>query len=222
MFIGENMEFKEKTLEEFIKSNDVENNVLVKCKENDDVIVIPDGITAIGNKAFTKNFKVKAIFVPSSVKKIYPGYREESVYECEPDDYIGAFSNCLSLVKIRLPKNITEIPDSTFANCSNLTDIEIPSKVTNIGKMAFYGCTNLENVILPDGLLQMQMYSFYNCSYIKNLIVPKSVNFIGKYAFSGMTEEQTVYLQCSEKDAENFHPAWRSGAECKFVFNFKK
>ena len=49
----------------------------------------------------------------------------------------GAFSGCMSLPSIELPKQLEYIGNYAFDNCHSLSKIVIPSKVTYIGEMAF-------------------------------------------------------------------------------------
>lgn len=52
----------------------------------------------------------------------------------------GAFSGCMSLPSIELPKQLEYIGNYAFDNCHSLSKIVIPSKVTYIGEMAFVIC----------------------------------------------------------------------------------
>ena len=52
----------------------------------------------------------------------------------------GAFSGCMSLPSIELPKQLEYIGNYAFDNCHSLSKIVIPSKVTYIGDMAFAFC----------------------------------------------------------------------------------
>ena len=52
----------------------------------------------------------------------------------------GAFSGCMSLPSIELPKQLEYIGNYAFDNCHSLSKIVIPSKVTYIGEMAFAYC----------------------------------------------------------------------------------
>ena len=93
-------------------------------------LVIPGGVTSIGNYAFSGCSSLKSITIPNSVTSIGN----------------SAFSACRSLESINIPESVTSIGNSAFSACSGLTSINIPSSVTSIGESTFYNCTSLTAV----------------------------------------------------------------------------
>jgi hypothetical protein len=65
------------------------------------------------------------------------------------------------LVGIRLPSNITAIPNNFFANCVNLTSFDWASypSLVSIGTRAFEN-TGLSSVVLPAGITSLGEYAF--------------------------------------------------------------
>lgn len=106
----------------------------------------------------------------------------------------SAFVDQSGLVKVTIPKTVTNIGNSVFANCTNLTNIEFEedSQLTYIGSNAFDGCTNLEAITLPIGLEQIYQNTFAGCNKLKTITIPAKVDFIGNYAFQGCTELEEV------------------------------
>jgi hypothetical protein len=49
----------------------------------------------------------------------------------------GAFSDCINLTKIEIPKSVTTVSSYAFYGCLQLKKIKIPSSVTAIGEYAF-------------------------------------------------------------------------------------
>ena len=84
-------------------------------------IVIPDGVTSIGNWAFSGCSKLENITIPNSVTSI--------------GDW--GFDDCSSLTSVEIPDSVTSIGDWAFNGCSSLTSITIPESVTDIGKCSF-------------------------------------------------------------------------------------
>ena len=95
-------------------------------------VVIEDGVTSIGNYAFSDCSSLTSITIPDSVTSI--GYY--------------AFFYCTSLTSITIPDSVTSIGNYAFSNCTNLTSIKIPSSVTSMDSKAFYNCSSLKTISL--------------------------------------------------------------------------
>ncbi len=94
-------------------------------------LVIPDGVTSIGDRAFYGCTGLTSVTIPSSVTSI--GYY--------------AFYGCTGLTSVTIPRGVTRIETSTFEGCTGLTSVRIPRGVTRIGLHAFNKCENLANAI---------------------------------------------------------------------------
>ncbi len=137
---------------DFIIGDNLKMDLIAYNGDGGDVVV-PDGITLIGNMAFDNYFTVTSVKLPSSVTAIGEGAffnctGMKSVEIPASVTSIGpmAFYDCESLTSVELPPNITGIEDSTFSWCSSLTSVTIPAGVTSIGQSAFEFCTALTDV----------------------------------------------------------------------------
>ena len=137
-------------------------------KENIKSITIPDGVTSIGDSAFSWCRSLTDITIPDSVTSI----------GCE------AFYNCSSLTNITIPDGVTSIEYGTFYDCSSLTNITIPDSVTSIKCEAFYNCSSLTNITIPDGVTSIESETFYNCQSLSNIDISNSLISIGMDAFA--------------------------------------
>ena len=121
-------------------------------------VVIPDGITVIGDHAFDAVLLGKrgagqpdSVYIPDSVRVI-----EKMAFfgNCRTaGDTINGFEIVSGLKSVRLPSNLESIGKSAFADCAVLTDVtfdEIPEGTITVGDKAFAGCTALENCSLFD------------------------------------------------------------------------
>ena len=93
-------------------------------------VIIGDGVTTIGDRAFLDCSSLTSVTIPNSVTTI------------------GAFAfhKCRSLTSITIPNSVTTIGYSAFSFCSSLTSITIPNSVKTIGYSVF-GETNVAKVI---------------------------------------------------------------------------
>ena len=107
-------------------------------------LIIPDNYVVEGN-TFTKNITLKYVFMASGV----------TLYNC-------CFSECPSLVSVKLSNTLEKIPDDAFDKCSSLARITIPDNVTSIGSGAFIGCA-LKKIALSRNISNIGETAFLNC-----------------------------------------------------------
>ena len=105
-------------------------------------LVIGDGVTHIGDKAFAYFGGVTSVWLPDSLKTI--------------GSY--AFSDT-KLLGIRIPEGVTEIGTRAFQNAGQLAYAVLPESLQSIGIMAFGG-TALCGVALPNPQTQVGYYAF--------------------------------------------------------------
>ncbi len=115
-----------------------------------------------------------------------------------PDD---AFSGCMMLNTLRLPKSITTIGARAFAGCTKLTALQLPEGLTAIGDSAFAGCKTLDFGDLPAGITTINSHTFQNCLALKKVLLPKGVTSIGTGAFAGCTKLTDFTLAVNDPNA---------------------
>ena len=170
----------------------------------DGELVIPDGVTSIGDYAFRGCTGLTSVTIPDSVTSI----GSSAFYYCTgltsiiiPDGVtsIGdwAFSGCRGLTSITIPDSVTSIGSSAFQSCTGLTSITIPDSVTSIGSSAFSGCTSLTSVTIPDSVTSIGFDAFSGCTGLTSVTIGNSVESIGYSAFSGCYKLVEVYNKSS-------------------------
>ena len=163
-------------------------------------VIIKNGITSIGNGAFSDCQGLTSAIIPNSVT------------------YIGecAFYGCSSLTSVTIPNSVTSIGFWAFKDCCGLTSVTIPNSLKGIG---FSGCFRLksihvennhptyfsengilfnkskskivhypagktdENYTIPNSVTTIGGEAFSDCSALKSVTIPNSVTAIEDYAF---------------------------------------
>ena len=152
-------------------------------------IVIPDTVTAIGNRALY-NLSITSVTIPNSVTTIGN----------------DAFEYCEALESVTIPDSVTTIGNYAFEGCSSLTSLTIPDSVTSIGTQAFSGLSSLENLTIGSGITSIPEYAFGYCDSLKSLTIPDSVTSIDEDAFynCGSLESVTIGSGLGSYDGELF------------------
>lgn len=171
-------------------------------------VVIPNGITYIGELAFWDCSGLTSITIPNSVTSIGG----------------GAFADCTGLSSMLIPRSVTEIglneEGYPFVGCTSLTFIVvedgnpiydsrnncnaiiltesnelifgckntiIPNDVMTIGYSAFADCTGLTSITIPNSVTSIGGGAFWGCTGLTSVDIPNSVTSIGYGAFEGCT-----------------------------------
>jgi hypothetical protein len=99
---------------------EIEGTVLVKYSADAENVIIPEGITVIGDYAFNDCENITSVTIPEGVTVI-----EEN-----------AFRDRNNITSVTIPEGVTSIGDSAFYRCNNLRTVSV-SRKTKIGEGAF-------------------------------------------------------------------------------------
>ena len=175
-------------------------------------LVIPDGVTSVGDYAFYGCSGLTSVEIPDSVTSI-GGYVFSGCsgltsvhisdiakwcaisfkYGENPLTYgHNLYVNSQLVKDLIIPDGVTSIGDYAFNGCSGLTSVEIPDSVTSIGSYAFSGCSGLTSITIPESVTGIGDYAFYNCSGLLSVAISKNTTSIGEGAFGSCGNLQYV------------------------------
>lgn len=155
-------------------------------------IVVENGVTSIGNEAFSECDNLNNVSLPKSITRIGGAafvYSLGLTHISIPDKVTciegGAFAGCENLSSISIPDSVTTIEWNAFSYCYNLKDITIPDNVTYIGDNAFAYCKSLTTISLPAGVTRIEDGIFCCCYNLSDIKILGKITYIGSHSFTG-------------------------------------
>lgn len=165
---------------------------------------VPDGVTSIGEFAFSNCTSLASIALPKTLKRISDGafcgctgIRRIDIPDGVEAVGFRAFYACANLAEIALPATITSVgqnlfekcdrltsikfsalkrvPDGMFKGCVGLSSISFPDGTESVGPYAFEGCTGLSSVTFPESITSLEQKSFKDCTKLTEVVIPKGV-----------------------------------------------
>ena len=185
---------------------DIKDEVLVKYHGNTNVVVVPEGVTKIGDSAFEECLRLTSVTIPEGVTSIGAyafadcvRLRNIAFPESLNEIGEGAFDACENITEIKIPAGVTVIKEHTFCDCTRLRSIELPESLVSIERYAFSDCTNLANVTIPFGVTTLEGDAFYGCRNLMKIKLPVSVTYFGYGeesggVFSGLPNSAVFYV----------------------------
>ena len=158
------------------------NSPLAGCKNLS--VTIRDGVSSIGDYAFSQSSFLASISLPESLTSIGR----------------SAFYYCTGLTSFTIPSSVTSIGQYAFYNCTGLTTMDVPASVTSIAPYTFQSCKGLTSVTLHEGLTTISEYAFSYCSGLTAFTIPSTVSSIGNRAFENCTGLTSMIIPDSATD----------------------
>ena len=172
-------------------------------------VVIPEGVTIIGARAFAFYPGLKGISIPSTVTRIddyafikCPNLQSITV---SPDNPVFRSENncCIERSTNRLvfgcgksviPEGVTVISKDAFNGCESLTKINVPSSIVRIDEDAFFECVNLKELHIQEGVIEIGKLAFCDCCNLTGIRIPASATKIANGAFYNCKKLQSIQV----------------------------
>lgn len=170
--MGDGAQFYQKNSNQTISNNSASFRSCVKLEK----IIIPNGVTYIGNRNFGECYSLQTISLPDGLV-FSEGYE---------------FYNCNSLSNVLFGNTQTTIPNYALASCGALTSIDLKN-ITSIGDQAFNSDYALD-CVLPNGLTSIGNSAF-SSSGLTEVTIPNTVTSIGNSVFSSCSSLRKVVFE---------------------------
>ena len=171
-----NFEYIDKTPDEITEESPEFTKIWFIGDSTIKTVVIPEGVTAIGDYAFANLTALTKVILPSTLERIDQ----------------GAFYGCTNLVTVEGLENVKFINQHAFDGCNLKGNITL--NATAIADYAFSGNKKLAGVTLSSATQSVGAYAFSGCEGLKELSVEASIVKLGQYAFSGCEKLKEVEL----------------------------
>ncbi len=196
---------------ETMRALQIEDGVLVRCKDGSPSITVPTGVIEIGAAAFKNCEKLEKIDFGDELKAI----RSEAFRGCKSLKEVrfnkqirtvgdSVFRDCINLERVIVENGDIEIGERAFENCAKLTAVSLPDSMAEIYGGVFNSCKSLESIKLPESLIVLGESSFADCVKLKEIVIPRNVTKIDDMVFNGCTSlERIVFEGAVQKFGKN-------------------
>ena len=194
-------------------------NPWYSLREDVTAVIIEDGITRIGDYAFSDFTQMYAITLPASVESIgncafqgccvltdifiedltaWINIQQEGEYARPTNNGTATqkhlYLNRELVTDLVIPEGITSIPANAFGGCVDITTVLIPNGVQSIDLLAFSQCAALKSVTIPDSVTSIGTSAFLMCNSLTDITIPDGVTTIGDDAFNGCSSLTSIVI----------------------------
>lgn len=172
----------------------------------DTQITVKEGTTAIANGAFNKQSNLTSVVLPNGLTSIgdraFAGTSLTQVTIPASVTDIGseAFNDAKKLASVTFNDGLKTIGDSAFDGCSLLNTVALPNSLTKLGKSAFLyagrdAATADGTLTIGGGLTEIPERAFMGMSKTGGaLTIPAGITKIGASAFSGTSSFTSIVI----------------------------
>ena len=168
-------------------------------------VILPQGITSIGNYAFG-NLSISSVNMPDSITSIGKFAFTNNYY--------------MSLDTLKLPEQLSTLGHGAFGHCWSIKSVIFPNKLRQVSGNAFVRCENLNSIVLGDSVESIGNDAFKDCPIkrvtITTPIPPASVSGCGIDPFSCI-----LFVPDESKELYENADWWKYFKEIKSIGSYK-
>lgn len=174
-------------------------------------VVIPEGITEIGESAFEGCCNLENITIPKSLESIegYAFYETkwfDKISEEGIDDFV-IINGILTLYtgtesNVIVPEGVKAIGGLAFSSFTNqplLTSITLPCTLKRLCPKAFRRCTALSAIEIPKSVIQIDCCTFKDCYGLTEITIPDGIDCLEESVFAGCNNLISAHIPNSVK-----------------------
>ena len=168
-------------------------------------ITIPEGVSAIANRAFVDLPALETLALPSTLdltNSTFSDYQCSIIFRCPSlklikgprasadgrawiqDNIMYIFAPA-GLTEYTVPAHVTELGDELFHECKNLTSLSLPQGLLVVGDSAIRYCSGLTTLDLPETVHTIGTCAISFCESLKELVIPSKVTRLEFDSLSG-------------------------------------
>ena len=195
----------------------IKNGALIEYSGEDASVVIPEGVTRIGNSVFLGCIQLVDVIIPNTVIKIGnsaffdTGLQRVTIPESVTDIGEAAFGYCQDLMSISVDKNNANYKDIDgnlyskdgktllqYAAGKTETEFRVPDGVCVVGAGSFDGAQSLTCIETPLSVVQIEDHAFSLCENLANLSILGPKTHISDLALEG--RDDVIILLTEDND----------------------
>lgn len=156
-------------------------------KEDITALVIEDGVTGIGDYAFTDCINLARVSLGNTLEDIG----------------VCAFERCKALTSVTFPESLLSIDFHAFMGCKSLNSVKIPYYCDDLGKGIFAYCSGLVRATIEAPISVLPSWMFYECTSLTSVSFPIGMTNIGEDALENCDSLTEAFYNGTENTANN-------------------
>lgn len=177
--------------------------------ENITCLILPEGLTHVGNYAFAQCSALELVQLPNSVVSI----GKSGFFACTSMKFLtlsnslqtieeNAFERCLSITAVHLPNSLQSLGYMAFWRCESLLAVTIPESVISLDMAVFAHCKSLIQADVRAPIKELPQWLFFGCTNLASVNLPETLTGVDEYAFHGCGELSTVRYPGSQENSQ--------------------